>query len=67
MYKMILSINQGYRPNKHDRNSIIIFEELLEKIADKVKNANELVFTKNKTDFTFTNNIDEIEVSKHVN
>jgi len=67
MYKMILSINQGYRPNKHDRNSIIIFEELLEKIADKVKNANELVFTKNNTDFTFTNNIDEIEVSKHVN
>lgn len=67
MYKMILSINQGYRPNKHDRNTIILFEELIEKIADKVKNADELVFMKHNKEFTFTNNIDEIEVSEYVN
>jgi len=67
MYKMILTINDGYRPNKHDRNSIIIFEELLEKISDKVKISDELVFMKDHKEITFTNNIDEIEVAEHVN
>ncbi len=67
MYKMILSINQGYRPNKHDRNTIIIFEELLEKIADKVKVSKKLVFMKGDKTYTFKNNIEEIEVVINAN
>lgn len=67
MYKMILSINQGYRPNKHDRNTIIIFEELLEKIADKVKMSKKLVFIKGDQTYIFKNNTEEIEVVRHAN
>lgn len=63
LYKLTLAINQGYRPNKHDRNTIIIFEELLEKIATIAKLSNKLVFVKGKKKYSFKNTLDEIEVS----
>ncbi len=62
MYKMILAINKGYRPNKHDRNTIIIFEELIEKIANEIKTSKKLVYMKDNKTYTFKNNIEEIEV-----
>jgi len=65
MYKLILAINQGYRPNKHDRNTIIIFEELLEKIASITKLSNKLVFVKGKKKYSFKNTRDEIEMRIH--
>lgn len=34
MYQLLLSINDGYRPNKHDRNTIILFEELIQSINE---------------------------------
>ena len=64
MYKLILAINQGYRPNKHDRNTIILFEELLEKIASIVRLSKRLVFIKGERRYIFKNKSDEIEVSK---
>lgn len=67
MYKMILAINKGYRPNKHDRNTIIIFEELIEKISDEVKKSKKLIFIKDNETYTFKNHIDEIEVIANVN
>ena len=66
MYKLILAINQGYRPNKHDRNTIIIFEELLEKIASITKLSNKLVFVKGQKKYSFKNTGDEIEMRIHV-
>jgi DNA phosphorothioation-dependent restriction protein DptF len=65
MYKLTMAINQGYRPNKHDRNTIIIFEELLEKIASIAKLSNKLVFVKGKKQYSFKNTLDEIKVSLH--
>lgn len=65
MYKLILAINQGYRPNKHDRNTIVIFEELLEKIATILKRSNRLTFVKEDKKYSFKNTMDEIEVSVH--
>jgi len=65
MYKLILAINQGYRPNKHDRNTIIIFEELLEKISSIIKRSNKLTFVKEDKKYSFKNTTDEIEVNIH--
>lgn len=67
MYKMIRAINQGYRPNKHDRNTIIIFEELLEKISEKVKKSKKLLYINNENTYTFKNKSEEIEVLINAN
>lgn len=65
MYKLIIAINNGYRPNKHDRNTIIIFDEILEKIAGKLKTARKLFFIKENHLYEFRNSVDEIEVHTH--
>ena len=65
MYKLILSINNGYRPNKHDRNTIIIFDEVLGKIAAKLKTTRKLFFVKDNHKYEFRNSTDEIEVHIH--
>jgi len=67
MYKMIRAINKGYRPNKHDRNTIIIFEELLESIYEKIRSSKKIIFIKDNQIFSFKNNIEEIEVYQNVN
>lgn len=65
MYKLILSINNGYRPNKHDRNTIIIFDEVLQKIATKLKTTRKLFFVKDNHKYEFRNSTDEIEIHIH--
>lgn len=65
MYKLILAINNGYRPNKHDRNTIIIFDEVLDKISSKLKTARKLFFVKGNNYYEFRNLVDEIEVHVH--
>lgn len=65
MYKLILAINEGYRPNKHDRNTIIIFEEIIDNVASITKLSNKLIFIKDDKRYAFKNIEDEIEVSIH--
>lgn len=65
MYKLIYAINGGYRPNKHDRNTIIIFEELIERIIDQSKDAKKLVIVKDDVLFEFKNNEGKIKVKSH--
>jgi len=65
MYKLILAINNGYRPNKHDRNTIIIFDEVLDKISSKLKTSRKLFFIKDNQYYEFRNSADEIEVHVH--
>ncbi|WP_130537864.1 DNA phosphorothioation-dependent restriction protein DptF [Thiomicrorhabdus indica] len=62
---LINSINKGYRPNKHDRNTVIIFEELIEHIIDKAKSSNKIVIVKDSTAYEFKNSGHKIKVSKH--
>jgi len=65
MYRLIQSINAGYRPNKHDRNTIVMFEELLDHIIDYSKDAQKLVIVKDDEIYEFKNNDGEIEVKIH--
>lgn len=67
LYEMILSINDGYRPNKHDRNTIVLFEELLSRISVSVVTANKVAFVKGGELYTLKHQDDEIEVHKNAN
>jgi DNA phosphorothioation-dependent restriction protein DptF len=65
MYKLIQAINDGYRPNKHDRNTIVIFEELLERIIDFSKDTNKLVIVHDEQIYEFKDTAGKIKVKSH--
>jgi len=66
MYKLIHAINAGYRPNKHDRNTIVIFEELIGRIIDHAKGSRKLVVVKGDAIHEFKNNEGKIKVKTYV-
>gem|GEM_PF-5983011 len=59
---MIVLINDGYRPNKHDRNTIILFDELIQSILGIVNKGNEIYLLANGEKVLFKNTDDEIKV-----
>ena len=66
MYRLICAINEGYRPNKHDRNTIVIFEEMIENIIYLAKENNKLTIIHGDKSYEFKNNGDKIKVKSHV-
>ncbi len=66
MYLMINLINNGYRPNKHDRNTIIIFEELIESVLESAVHSDKLAIIKKDMIKTFSKDEDEIEVDDEI-
>ncbi|UVW30710.1 DNA phosphorothioation-dependent restriction protein DptF [Massilia sp. H6] len=42
LFGLLLRLNQGYRPNKYDKNSIVLLDELVEQIKALVKRGNRL-------------------------
>ncbi|MEA2027467.1 MAG: DNA phosphorothioation-dependent restriction protein DptF [Campylobacterota bacterium] len=65
MYRLICAINEGYRPNKHDRNTIVIFEELIENIIDCAKESDKLTIIDGEKSYEFRDNRDKIKVKSH--
>lgn len=66
MFLMISLIKNGYRPNKHDRNTIIIFEELIESVLEQAMLSDKLAISFNSTLKVFTKEDDEIEVDDEI-
>ena len=66
IYKMLQEINNGYRPNKYDKNSLIIFNEFVERIIDEIKVSDKLIIhSKDAQRYIFREiDEDEIEVDK---
>ncbi len=62
---MIMLINSGYHPNKHDRNTIIIFDELIQSILEIAYQSNEIYLIQNGKKVQLINNDEEIEVISH--
>lgn len=62
LYSMIILINDGYRPNKHDRNTIILFNELIQSILEIANKSNEIYLLANGTKILLKNVDNEIEV-----
>ena len=42
LFGLLLRLNEGYRPNKYDKNSIVLLDELVEQIKAMVKRGNRL-------------------------
>jgi len=63
---MIQDINNGYRPNKYDKNSLIILDEFVDRVIDKIKVSNKLIiYSKNGERYIFKQiDENEIEVDK---
>ncbi|MFT2930397.1 DNA phosphorothioation-dependent restriction protein DptF [Enterobacter sp. HK-058-C-ECC] len=56
--ELLVRLNKGYRPNKHDKNSVILLEDLVTKIKQR------LIL---KKELTFINKDDVFEVEKDGN
>ncbi|WP_051785967.1 DNA phosphorothioation-dependent restriction protein DptF [Endozoicomonas numazuensis] len=59
---LILKINSGYRPNKHDKNNIVILEELIEDITRRVQESKKLHIHKDQDEWTLINRGHQIKV-----
>jgi len=57
LLELMLKLNEGYRPNKHDKNTIVILDEVVEKIIEIANQSNILHISKN-TEVYEINNID---------
>lgn len=44
LYNLIVQLNQGYRPNKYDKNSVVLLEEIVEQIREVAKRADRIKF-----------------------
>ena len=44
LFELLDKLNNGYRPNKYDKNAIVLLDEIVELIADQAKSSNEIKF-----------------------
>ncbi|HIC58143.1 MAG TPA: DNA phosphorothioation-dependent restriction protein DptF, partial [Acidobacteria bacterium] len=61
---LLMNINNGYRPNKHDKNSVILLDELASEIIQEAKSSNELVITGDGQKYLLELDDEEIMVSE---
>ncbi|WP_210522871.1 DNA phosphorothioation-dependent restriction protein DptF [Pantoea ananatis] len=44
LFELIHKLNNGYRPNKYDKNAIVLLDEIVELIAEQAKSSSEIKF-----------------------
>lgn len=44
LFELLNKLNNGYRPNKYDKNSIVLLDEIVELIAEQAKSSSEIKF-----------------------
>ena len=59
---LIRKINRGYRPNRHDKNVIVLLEEVIESITAQVRHKDRIHITKGSENWSLVNDIDEDEI-----
>jgi DNA phosphorothioation-dependent restriction protein DptF len=64
LFELIYKINRGYRPNKYDKSTVILLEELIEKIADEAKKSTELKLCEAGVSYLVTLDDDMLEISE---
>lgn len=45
LLELMIKLTQGYRPNKHDKNTIVILDEVVDRIADFANKSDTLLIT----------------------
>ncbi|WP_170064108.1 DNA phosphorothioation-dependent restriction protein DptF [Halomonas heilongjiangensis] len=59
--ELVTKINNGYRPNKHDKNTIVILEEIVDEMSKVVVQAKTLFLTAKNRKIALTNEADDGE------
>ncbi|MGL5968084.1 MAG: DNA phosphorothioation-dependent restriction protein DptF [Kluyvera sp.] len=44
LFELLSKLNNGYRPNKYDKNAIVLLDEVVELITEKAKSSREIKF-----------------------
>ncbi|MBP2836926.1 DNA phosphorothioation-dependent restriction protein DptF [Dickeya parazeae] len=44
LFELLNKLNNGYRPNKYDKNAIVLLDEVVDLIAEQAKSSNEIKF-----------------------
>jgi len=44
LFELIYKLNRGYRPNKYDKNAIVLLDEIVEQITEVARTSSELKF-----------------------
>ncbi|MEC6909198.1 DNA phosphorothioation-dependent restriction protein DptF [Photobacterium piscicola] len=64
LLELLEKINQGYRPNKHDKNAVLLLDEVIEQIITVANDKNTLFILRNGKRYKIVNEDDEyFEVS----
>ena len=61
LLELMDKVIQGYRPNKHDKSSVVLFDELVDKLTSAANSSNTL-FIINKNNRVKVTKIDEDEI-----
>jgi len=59
--ELIFKINNGYRPNKHDKNTIVILEEIIDDVTKAIVKSDRLLFSHGFSEVVLTNEIEDQE------
>ena len=61
-YELVSKINDGYRPNKHDKNTIVILEEIVDDVIKAIIGSNKLMLSDGSQHVYLTNEIEDSEI-----
>lgn len=60
--ELIYKINNGYRPNKHDKNTIIVLEEIIDEVTKAILKSDKLLLSDKNFQVTLTNEFENDEI-----
>ncbi len=63
LHELMIKLTQGYRPNKHDKNTIVILDEIVEAIVELANNSQSLIIVGDSVHYEVTQSDNIIEVS----
>lgn len=64
LFELVYKINRGYRPNKYDKSTVILLEELIEQIADEAKKSSELKLCEPTASYSAKLDDDMLEITR---
>ncbi len=62
LFELIFKLNRGYRPNKYDKNAVVLLDELIEKVREVAKQGDILKLYESGRCYTARQDDDMIEI-----
>lgn len=62
LFELISKLNRGYRPNKYDKNAVVLLDEVIEQVREVAKQSKILKFYENDHCYTAQMDDDMIEI-----